>query len=103
MPKQPQVLIWESEVTRTGPNSVSITAKTPVATMTTRQAATLLGVSRWTVQNLYQAGLLRGFKPGARVRRTDGRASNAALRLDSASVLEYRQRQLALATAERDA
>jgi hypothetical protein len=34
--------------------------------------------------------LIDGYKPGARVKRKDGRASNAALRLDSESVLKYK-------------
>jgi hypothetical protein len=69
--------------------------------MSVRQAAKVLGCSPWTVQSLYQAGLLDGFKPGARVIRKDGRASNAALRLDSASVLEYKERQREMARRER--
>jgi excisionase family DNA binding protein len=101
MASKPQVLIWESVVTRTGSNAVSITAQKPLDTMTCAQAGKVLGCSRWTVQKLYQAGLITGYKPGARAVRKDGRASNAAVRLDTASVLDYRQRQLALAAAER--
>ncbi len=102
MPSKSQVLIWESQVTRTGPDSVSITAKQPLDTLTSAQAAKVLGCSQWTVQSLFQAGLLKGYKPGARAVRRDGRASNASLRLDSASVAEYRRRQIGLAEAERD-
>jgi hypothetical protein len=102
MAEQLQLLIWESEVTRTGTGSVTLTARRPLSTMSCAHAAKVLGCSRWTVQNLYQAGLLDGYKPGARVVRKDGRGSNAALRLDSGSVLEYRERQLAGARAERE-
>lgn len=102
MAEQLTFLIWESEVTRTGTGTVTLTARRPLSTMTTRHAAKVLGCSEWTVQNLYQAGLLEGYKPGARVVRKDGRGSNAALRLDSGSVLEYRERQLAAARSERE-
>ena len=97
------LMIWESEVTRTGPESVSITAKRPLDTLTAKQASTLLSLGVDGVYDLYQAGVITGFKPGARTVRRDGRASNAALRLNAASVLEYRQRQLDLAKAERGA
>jgi hypothetical protein len=75
--------------------------KTPLSNMSAWQAAKVLGCSRWTVQSLYQAGLLDGYKPGARVVRKDGRGSNAALRLDSASVLQYKERQQEMARQER--
>lgn len=97
------LMIWESEVTRTGPESVSITAKRPLDTMTRAQAAKVLGVSPWTVSHLFRGGYITGHKPGARVIRKDGKASNAAVRLDTASVLKYHKRQLAWAEAEREA
>lgn len=100
--EQLQLLIWESEVTRTKAGSVTLTARRPLSTMTTKQAAKVLACSPWTVQSLYQAGLIEGYKPGARVLRKDGRGSNASIRLDSGSVLEYRERQLAAARAERE-
>jgi len=99
--EQLQLLIWESEVTRTSGNTVTLTARRPLSHMTSRQAAKILGCSPWTVQQLYQASLIDGYKPGARVVRKDGRGSNAALRLDSGSVLAYKERQLELSRKER--
>lgn len=85
-----QLLIWESDVVTTGPGKVEITARRPLSHMSVPQAAKVLGLSAWTVRDLFRLGLLQGYKPGARVQRKDGRASNAALRLDSGSVLEYK-------------
>lgn len=95
-------LIWDSEVIRDGAGVVRLVAKTPVKDVSCKQAAKMLGVSRWTVANLYQLGLIDGHKPGARVKRSDGKASNAALRLDAASVLAYDARVKAASRAERD-
>lgn len=103
MAEQLQLLIWESEVTRTAPGSVTLTARRPLSHMSRAQAAKVLGCSEWTVSDLYRAGLLDGYKPGARVPRKDGKASNAALRLDSGSVLEYKQRRIEMARMERQA
>lgn len=89
-PRQMQLLIWESDVVTTGPGKVEITARRPLSHMGVRQAAKVLGVSEWTVRDLYRLDLVKGFKPGARKPRKDGRASNAALRLDSESVLTYK-------------
>lgn len=101
MASKPQVMIWESVVTRTGSNAVSITAQKPLDTMTCAQAGKVLGLGLCRVYDLYRAGLITGYKPGAVAVRKDGRASNAAVRLDTASVLAYRDRQIALAAAER--
>jgi transposase len=95
-------LIWESEIVRDGEGRVRLVAKQPVKDLSCKQAAKILGLSVWTVQNLYQLGLLEGYKPGARVKRKDGRGSNAALRLDAGSVAAYDARQKAAARAERD-
>jgi hypothetical protein len=102
MSEQLQLLIWESEVTRTGAGSVTLTARRPLSTMTTAHAGRVLGLGRDRIYDLWQAGLLDGYKPGAIATRKDGRRSNAALRLDSGSVLEYRERQLAAARSERE-
>ena len=83
-------LIWESELVERPGGAVELVARRPLSHMNTRQAARALGVSAWTVSNLYQLGLIAGYKPGARVRRKDGRGSNASLRLDSESVLRYK-------------
>ena len=69
---------------------VRLVARKPLSHMSVKQAAKLLGCTPWTATDLYRLGLLEGYKPGARVSRKDGRASNAALRLDSRSVLEYK-------------
>jgi hypothetical protein len=103
MAEQLQLLIWESEVTRTGAGTVTLTARRPLSHMSRAQAAKVLGCSEWTVSSLYRAGYLDGYKPGARVARKDGRGSNAALRLDSGSVLLYKQRRLEMAALEREA
>ncbi len=95
-------LIWDSELVRDSNGVVRLVAKQPVKDLSCKQAAKILGVSAWTVQNLYQLGLITGHKPGARVVRKDGRASNAALRLDAASVTAYDARVRAAAKAERE-
>lgn len=84
-------LIWESELVPKGDGRMELVPRRPLSHMTRRQAARALGVSEWTVSDLYRLGLLEGYKPGARVKRKDGKASNAALRLDSESVLRYKQ------------
>lgn len=93
-------LIWESELVARPGNRMELVARRPLSHMSTRQAARALGVSEWTVQDLYRLGLIAGWKPGARVVRADGRGSNAALRLDSESVLRYKQERVALQRLE---
>lgn len=93
--QQLQLLIWESDVSQAGDGRVVITARRPLSHMSRKQAAKVLGCSEWTVSDLFRLGLLEGYKPGARVKRKDGKASNAALRLDSGSVLTYKARQQA--------
>jgi hypothetical protein len=100
-PAQLTLCLWETSVERAPDGAVTLRPRVPLSHMSTRQAAQVLGCSPWTVQNLYQAGLLDGYKPGAKAKRRDGRASNATLRLDSGSVLEYRERQRELARQER--
>ena len=93
--EQLHLLIWETDVS-TGVNGrVTMTARRPLSHMGRKQAAKVLGCSEWTVSDLFRLGLLDGYKPGARVRRADGKASNAKLRLDSASVLGYKEKMLA--------
>jgi hypothetical protein len=89
-------LIWESELVARGDGRMEVVARRPLSHMSCKQAARALGVSTWTVSNLYQLGLIAGYKPGARVRRKDGRASNASLRLDSESVLRYKAEREAM-------
>jgi hypothetical protein len=75
---------------------MELVARKPLSEMSVKQTAKVLGVEPWTVTDLYRLGLIAGRKPGARVlKRKDGKKSNAALRLDSESVLRYK--------AERDA
>ncbi|MEI6655820.1 MAG: hypothetical protein WCP45_13735 [Verrucomicrobiota bacterium] len=85
------LMIWDSEITRTGENTVTLTARRPLSRMSTKQAARLLGCTEWTVRKLYRKGLLSGWKPGAAAVRRDGRPSNACVVLDAGSVLEYKQ------------
>jgi len=84
------LMIWESDFVKTGDGTGTLTARRPLSQMSRRQAAKLLGCSEWTVSDLFRLGLIEGYKPGTRVRRKDGKASNAALRLDSGSVLRYK-------------
>lgn len=94
--RQNHLLVWESEVTTTGPGKVEITARQPLSHLSVKQAAKVLGLSAWSVRDLFRLGLITGFKPGAKRVRSDGRASNAMLRMNSESVLEYkRQRESA--------
>lgn len=87
-------LFWASEVESNANGSVTLRAVVPLSHMSRRQAARAIGCSEWTVSDLFRLGYLTGYKPGARVlRRADGKASNAKLRLCSASVLRYKQRQ----------
>jgi|GEM_PF-2941129 len=90
MAEQMHLLIWESEVVPAGEGRVTMIARRPLSHMSRKQAARVLGCSEWTVSDLFRLGLLAGYKPGARVRRKDGKGSNASLRLDSGSVLEYK-------------
>ena len=83
-------LIWTSELVSDGAGAVRLVAHKPLSHMSRKRAAVVLGVSEWTVSDLFRMGFLKGYKPGARARRKDGRASNAALRLDSESVLVYK-------------
>jgi hypothetical protein len=88
--EQLTLLIWESDVKTDGENRAVVTARKPVFSMSTKQAAKILKCPEKTVQKLYQAGILSGCKPGAIHKRTDGRKSNAKITLDSASVLAYK-------------
>ena len=93
-PEETIGLFWESKVVKNVDGSVSLNAVQPVSHMSRKQAARALGCSDWTVLDLFRAGFLKGYKPGARVLvRKDGKASNAALRICSESVLLYKQRQ----------
>jgi hypothetical protein len=95
-PASPQKLglFWESELAKNSDGTMTVKAVRPVSHMSRRQAAKAIGCSEWTVSDLFRLGHLKGYKPGARVLvRKDGRASNAALRICSESVLAYKQRQ----------
>ena len=101
-PRQEQLtLVWESELVTRGGGRVELVARRPLSHMSSKQAARALGVSEWTVGDLFRLGLIAGWKPGARVlHRADGKASNAALRLDSESVLRYKAAREALQRLE---
>lgn len=92
MSKQLTTCVWESEVIRTGENTVTVRANKPMPRMSCKQAAQLLGTTAWQVQKLYRQGILSGWKPGGILIRKDGRKSNASIVLDAASVLNYKQR-----------
>jgi excisionase family DNA binding protein len=95
-------LVWETEFVPAGPNQAAmVRAKRPLSTMHIPQAAKILGVSEDTVSELYRAGLIDGYKPGARRIRRDGRASNARLVLHSESVLRYKAEREAQSRKER--
>lgn len=103
MAQQLMLMIWESELVKAGDNRVALVARKPLSHMSRRRAAEVLGVSEWTVSDLFRLGLLRGYKPGARVTRSDGRGSNAKLRLDSESVLTYKAAREAEALKQQSA
>lgn len=83
-------LVWTSDIVTDGDGVVRIVARKPLSHMSRARAAKVIGCSEWTVSDLFRLGYLKGYKPGARKKRKDGRASNAALRLDSESVLLYK-------------
>ncbi|MCU0752743.1 MAG: hypothetical protein MUC40_06905 [Akkermansiaceae bacterium] len=91
MAEQLQLLVWESEITAAGDGRAVVTARKPLSRMSVEQAAKLLGCSKDNVWRAFRAGLITGWKPGARTSRRDGRQSNAALVLDAGSVLEYKK------------
>ena len=101
MTNQLTFCLWETAVEKAADGSVTLRPRVPLSTMSAAQAARVLGVGRDRVYDIWQAGLLEGTKPGALARRRDGRGSNAALRLDTASVLEYNERQREMARRER--
>jgi hypothetical protein len=101
MSQQLTFCLWETSVERAADGSVTLRPRAPLSSMSAGQAGKVLGLGRDRVYDLYKAGLIDGFKPGAIATRRDGRASNAALRLDSASVLEYKERQREMARRER--
>ena len=65
-PSKRNPLVWESDVIRLPNGRVELVAREPMKNISAKQAAKLLGVSTWTVTDLYRLGLLDGFKPGAR-------------------------------------
>lgn len=86
-------LFWQSEVVTNADASVTLRAVVPLSHMSRKQAARAIGCSEQVITNLFRVGLLKGYKPGGWRVRSDGRASNAKLRLCSESVLLYKQRQ----------
>ena len=96
-----QLCLWETAVETAPDGAVTLRPRVPLSTMSAAQAGKVLGLGRDRVYDLYQAGLLDGWKPGAMAKRSDGRASNAALRLDTEGVLRYRERQREMALRER--
>lgn len=89
--QQLTLAIWETEVVPAGENRAVVTARKPLHRLNVEQAAKILGCPKDTIYLIYRAGLITGWKPGARSNRSDGRASNAALVLDAESVLRYKE------------
>jgi len=87
-----QLLIWDSEVVRESAGTATVVARRPLFRMSIGQAAKLLGCPRDTVERLYRAGILGGWKPGEnpQKKRADGRKSNAKVVLDAESVLRHK-------------
>lgn len=85
------LLVWDTVVTSDGSGKAVVTARKPLSRMSVGQAAKLLGCEPWTVRKAFRAGRITGWKPGAIATRGDGRPSNAALVLDSGSVLAYKE------------
>jgi len=96
------ILLWESELSKMPNGRFELVPKKPVKDLSCKQAAKILGVSPWTVADLFRLGLIKGCKPGARRVRSDGKASNAALRLDAESVAAYKAQLQAQATREQE-
>lgn len=92
-PNEQLALFWESEVVANPNGSVTLRATVPLSHMSRKQAARAIGCSEQVITNLFRVGLLKGYKPGGWRQRSDGRASNAKLRLCSESVLMYKRRQ----------
>jgi hypothetical protein len=90
-PKQLTLCIWETEVTPAGEGRATVVARKPLYRMSVAQAAKMLGCGKDAVWRAFRAGLITGWKPGARSQRKDGRASNAALVLDAESVMRYKE------------
>lgn len=84
-------LFWETEITKNPNGSVTLTPTRPLSEMSCKRAALVLGMSVWQVSELFRLGFVKGYKPGAKRKRKDGRGSNARLRLCSESVLRYKQ------------
>ena len=96
-------LFWESEVVRSPSGDVTVKAIQPVSHMSRKQAARALGCTMQVITDLFRHGMLSGYKPGGWRVRKDGKASNAALRLNADSVLRYKQRQEQAAKEWQDA
>lgn len=99
--RQLKFTIWETTVSRGADGHARLEPVAPVATLSVPEAGNLMGLGRDRVRRLYQEGHLEGWKPGGGAIRRDGKASNARLRLDAASVLRYISRQRRLARQER--
>lgn len=87
-------LFWQSEVVTNADASVTLRAVVPLSHMSRKQAARAIGCSEQVITDLFRHGMLEGYKPGGWRVRSDGKASNARLRLCSGSVLRYKQRQV---------
>lgn len=89
--QQLTLCIWETEIQPAGENRAVVVARKPLHRLSVGQAAKMLGCGKDAVWRAFRAGLITGWKPGARSVRRDGRKSNAALVLDAESVMRYKE------------
>lgn len=102
MSNAPQMMLWETSVTQTGPGRALVARRPVVARrLSTREAIAALRsvageISDWQIRRWVADGTLDATKPGAvgkaEVVRRDGRRSNAKMQICSASVAALAQR-----------
>lgn len=92
-PETLSLFVWATRVVRRGDGRAELVAVKPKKEITVAEASEIMGVSPRVVRRIWKAGLIVGWKPGAIAVRSDGRASNAELKLDAESVLRYKSRR----------
>lgn len=85
------IFAWFTLVRRTGDGRAELEAIRPVVNMSQAEAGRILGMSGHDVRRLWRAGIIAGSQPGANATRRDGRANNARIVLDAASVTAYKR------------
>jgi hypothetical protein len=91
-PETLSLFVWATKIVRRGDGRAELVAVKPKKEITVAEASEILGVSPRVVRRIWKAGLIEGWKPGAIAERSDGRGSNAELKLDAESVLRYKQK-----------